>query len=208
MTFLLLPIQMRPSSSWDQNIPKVKGLSAWHAESNAKDFVNTASAAVPLSVYRELAVELQEKETILNSLNTQNQQLAAQNQQLRQEIAKAVQSVLHLSQFADAAKTVNPTNLAPQPIRPKAAPRPTNRRPHSPAATQKVAGTPLLVRKNSSATSEKLFTEQQARPYRRRPQSESKTEINGWWLMLTIVLIMLTAFSAGYLIVRPLVQRR
>lgn len=196
MTFMLLPIQMRPSSHWDQNTPKV----------------NTSSAAVPLSVYRELAAELQAKETILNSLNTQNQQLAAQNQQLRQEIAKAVQSVLHLSQFADAAKTVNPTtnyptNLAPQPIRPKAAPRPTNHRPHSPIAP-KVAGTPLSVRKNSSATSEKLFTEQQARPYRRRSQPESTTEINGWWLMLTIVLIMLTAFSAGYLIVRPLVQRR
>ncbi|MBV9385398.1 MAG: hypothetical protein JOZ78_03105 [Chroococcidiopsidaceae cyanobacterium CP_BM_ER_R8_30] len=187
---------MQPSSTGDQN----------------KQKVNTPSAAVPLSVYRELAAELQVKEAILNSLNTQNQQLAAQNQQLRQEIAKAVQSVLQLRQFADAAKMGLPTtgyitNSTSPPSRPKTAPRSTNRRPHSSVATQKVAVRNLPVRKNSLAPG-KLFTEQQVSPYRRRPQSENTTEINGWWLMLIIVLTMLTAFSAGYLVVRPLVQRR
>ena len=185
---------MRPSSNWGQNTPT--NTSRHLPQSSG------FSAAVPLSVYRELAAELQAKEAMLNSLNTQNQQLAAQNQQLRQEIAIAVQSVLHLSQFADAINTVNSTtstfpHVAQEPISSQSVPRPTYRR---------VAGkVPLPVKKNSSASG-KLLTQQPSQ-YRHYPQPESR-EVKGWWLVLTIVLIMLTAFSAGYLIVRPLVQRR
>ena len=60
------------------------------------------SPSVPLSVYRELAVELQAAQALLDSLNVQNQHLTRQNQQLRQEIEKAVQSILHLQQVVDA----------------------------------------------------------------------------------------------------------
>jgi len=45
--------------------------------------------SVPLSVYRELAAELQAAEAMLDSCNAQNQHLAKQNQQLRQEISKS-----------------------------------------------------------------------------------------------------------------------
>lgn len=208
---------MRPSSNWGQNTPKANtsrhlpqrggtpqpsGSRHLLQRGNPQERSGSSAAQVPLSVYRELAAELQAKEALLNSLNTQNQQLAAQNQQLRQEIAIAVQSVLHLSQFADATKAVNSTtstfpHIAQEPP-PQLAPRPTYRR---------VAGKlPLAVKKNSSASG-KLLIEQQPSQYRRYPQSEIR-EVKGWWLVLTIVLIMLTAFSAGFLIVRPLVQRR
>ncbi len=44
--------------------------------------------SVPLSVYRELSTELQAAQARLNALTTQNQQLAKENQLLRQEITK------------------------------------------------------------------------------------------------------------------------
>ncbi len=47
----------------------------------------TYSPSVPISVYRELAAELQAAEALLDSLNAQNQHLAKHNQKLRQEIA-------------------------------------------------------------------------------------------------------------------------
>jgi cobalamin biosynthesis Mg chelatase CobN len=61
------------------------------------------SPSVPLSVYRELAAELQAAQAKINALTAQNQQIVQENQLLRQEIAKAVQSVLHLQNLLDAS---------------------------------------------------------------------------------------------------------
>ncbi|MFM6137447.1 MAG: hypothetical protein ACKPCP_25440, partial [Sphaerospermopsis kisseleviana] len=54
---------------------------------------------------------------------------------------------------------------------------------------------------------ETVFIEEQEVKYSRSPQSESKG-LNGWWLIITIILIMVTGFAAGYLIVRPLFQNQ
>jgi hypothetical protein len=123
------------------------------------------SPSVPLSLYRELAAELQAAQVKLDSLNAQNQQLAKQNQQLRQEIETAVQSVLHLQQVVKQ----EPTNLV---------------------------------------YSEKLFTEQEQGRYRRPEPPESPSQISGWGLAIAILLIIATAFGAGFLIVRPLLKSR
>lgn len=112
----------------------------------------------------------------MNSLSAQNQQLAKQNQQLRQEIAKAVQSVLHLQQLVDSAEAVN----------------------------RKYAEHPTPEPRRSV----KVFTEQEEGRYRRRSQPESASQISGWWLAIAILLIITTAFGAGYLIVRPLLHSR
>lgn len=55
---------------------------------------------VPMSVYRELSAELQASKAMLDSLNQQNQQLARQNQQFRQEIERLSASALNLQQIA------------------------------------------------------------------------------------------------------------
>src|ERR671932_193136 len=60
---------------------------------------NKYSPSVPISVYRELAAELQTAQAMLDSLKAQNQQLVKQNQQLRQEVEKVVQSAQHLQQI-------------------------------------------------------------------------------------------------------------
>ncbi|NET39889.1 MAG: hypothetical protein F6K19_49375 [Cyanothece sp. SIO1E1] len=82
---------------------------------------NSYAPAVPISVYRELAEELQATKSMLESVNGQNQQLAKQNQQLRQEIEKVVQSALQLRQMADANQFAGTTWNAP----PVAPPKPT-----------------------------------------------------------------------------------
>jgi len=68
---------------------------------------NPQRASVPISVYRELAAELQTAEAMLDSLNAQNQQLVQQNQHLRQEIEKVVQSALHMQQVVASLQSVN-----------------------------------------------------------------------------------------------------
>lgn len=53
----------------------------------------------------------------------------------------------------------------------------------------------------------KLFTEQ-AGELRNAPDSEEMSEIGGIWLVLSIILIIVTAFGAGFLIMKPLLGDR
>ena len=179
---------------------------------------HTYSPSVPLSIYRELAAELQAAEAMLDSLNAQNQHLAQQNQQLRQEIDKAVQTVLHLQQVVDSSCTVSwsekpqmTPDFRTEPSRTvNAAPRPIHRSSRPPTTVQSAVDGQSVFQKRGagSSSSEKLFTEQEEGRYRRRPQQEFASEISGWWLATAMLLIIVTAFGAGFLIVRPLLQSR
>lgn len=183
---------------------------------NTPTATHTYSPSVPLSVYRELAANLQAAEAMLDSLNAQNQQLAKHNQQLRQEIEKAVQSVLHLQQVVDSGGAVNWTytnrgtsDNRPEPSRPVSGPRPMHRSSRPPSGVQSaVEGPSPFPTRQAGSVSEKLFTEHEQGRYRRRPQPESASQVSGWRLAIAILLIMVTAFSAGYLIVRPLLHKR
>lgn len=168
---------------------------------NTPTATQTYSPSVPLSVYRELAAQLQAAEARLDSLKAQNQQLALQNQHLRQEIEKAV---FHLEQIADSAEvdkrtyTYHPTSDSrSEPSLP-------------PTAVQSVveAVSPFPTREAGLVFSEKVFTEQEEGRYRRRSQPETASLVSGWLLAIAILLIVATAFGAGYLIVRPLLQSR
>lgn len=176
------------------------------------------SPSVPLSVYRELAAELQAAETMLDSVNTQNQHLAQQNQQLRQEIDKAVQAVLHLQQVVDSSAAVSwseepqaTCDFKTQLSRTvNAAPRPMPRSSRPLTAVQRAGEelSPFQTRETGSVFSEKLFTEQEEGRYRSRTHPESASQISGWWLAIAILIIICTGFGAGYLIVRPVLQSR
>ena len=182
---------------------------------NTPTAIHTYSPSVPLSVYRELAAKLQVAEAKLDSLNAQNQQLAKQNQQLRQEIEKAVQSVFHLQHVVDSVGTVSqkyayhPTaDLSNDLRRLGSASSQTYQSSRPPSGIAVKGRSAFQTREAGSASSEKVFTEQEEGQYRRRSQPKSASEISGWWLAIAILLIMLTAFGAGYLIVRPLLQSR
>ncbi|WP_315785928.1 hypothetical protein [Fischerella sp. JS2] len=69
------------------------------------------SPSVPLSVYRDLAAELQAAQARINTLTAQNQQIVQENQLLRQEIAKVVQSVLHLQNLLDVSSQSKPQHF-------------------------------------------------------------------------------------------------
>ncbi len=149
---------------------------------------NVASApSVPVSVYRELAAQLQASKALSESLNAQNQQLLRQNQQLQQELDKAIESVLY---WRNTQKVTN---------RPLANEEIANR--YLPPSHEK-----SLPAKLARASAAEITETEQGR-YRRQ-SLEKSSEISSWSLAIAIVLIMVTAFGAGYLMMRPLVARR
>ncbi|UBF29199.1 hypothetical protein K9N68_15985 [Kovacikia minuta CCNUW1] len=167
---------------------------------------NPYSPSVPISLYREVTNELQTTKTQADSLKLQNQELVQQNQQLRLEIERVVQTALKLRQVADSFSSGKlATADAPQPeveIHFEHPPTPVA----SPVSTKSIEAeapefpTPPLKKK--------LVTEQQPPQPRRKIQSDRPSEISGWWLVLTIIVIVVTAFGTGFLIVRPLLPSK
>lgn len=176
---------------------------------------NKYSASVPISVYRELAAELQAAQTTVDSLKSQNQQLVKQNQQLQQQVEKVVHSAQHLQQivssFSGAASTTHfevprakPMPLPVEPQRPLAPPPP-----HHHEENLHVVDFPPAFPDEAdfSPYSETVVIEQEDTRVRRPVvRSEGGTEVNGWMLIIAILLIVLTAFGTGFLIVRPLIN--
>ena len=169
---------------------------------------NGYAPSVPISVYRELAAELQATRAMLDSLNNQNQHLVKQNQQLRTEVDKVVQSALQLQKVAGSQPTlsqsvraevaytrpdivIEPSYFTPEPAR--STPRSFNPRPEP--------SEPTVV-------AEKLYTEQSETRPRRSSQSDKAPELGGFWLAAVILLIVVSAFGAGFLIVRPFLPSR
>ena len=147
--------------------------------------------SVPMSVYKELGAELQSAKALSEALNAQNQQLLRQNQQLQQELQKAMESVLYWRQVNNTAKSADRATDT----------RVTNYN----CASQKEGPLPLLP-KQVKLPSPQVAEQEQGR-YRRQ-SSERVGEISGWSLAIAIVLIMVTAFGAGYFMMRPMVRGR
>jgi hypothetical protein len=177
--------------------------------------------SVPLSVYRELASELQMAQSRLDALTAKNQQLTQENQLLRQEMTKLIQSCLRLQKLVDfpapppttpnipahgtspdVKSTTQPTVVKARPrqqVSPKRPPA-SSEVPSSKSHRSQVSGTVEMI-------PQAVFIEEQEVRYHPPTEPEAK-EVSGWWLVITILLIMLTAFSAGYLVVRPLFEHQ
>ncbi|MGA9380427.1 MAG: hypothetical protein WBV73_16810 [Phormidium sp.] len=196
--------------------PKQPHQNAGNGGQNIPTSAGNNARSVPISIYRELAAELQATRVMLESLNNQNQQLYEQNQQLRREIEKVVHSALYLKQVADAsvAGTRQADFIHPE-MRSESSDisylRQLNKRPHP----HSIPNPPTLGVEAFDDNEplmpifqEKLVTEQVQGRYRRNSQLDRNSEINGWWLTLAIVLIVVTAFGAGYLFMRPLLMKR
>ncbi|MDF5708753.1 MAG: hypothetical protein PUP90_14090 [Nostoc sp. S4] len=169
--------------------------------------------SVPLSVYRELSMELQATQARLDALTTKNQQLVQENQLLRQEITKVVESFSHLQNFVNsyaiftehqasqASGKVKST--AKQPVTQAPPPQQVSRR-RPPQKRRQEFSTPVI---ENFSIPQPVFIEEQEVSYYSTAKPDAK-EVSGWWLIITILLIMLTAFTAGYLIVRPLFEHQ
>lgn len=172
------------------------------------------SPSVPLSVYRDLAKELQTVQAKLDTLNAQNQQVVQENQLLRQEIAQAVEFVLRLQKLVDsqAKKNFHQVSQTSSDSRTQTKP------PIADAAFREQISrlrafyvgnseTPVFSKNMeiSNSIPEQVFIEEQQVSY--DPYKESEPlRIRNWWLIIGILLIIALGFSAGYLIVRPLFQ--
>jgi hypothetical protein len=173
------------------------------------------SPSVPLSVYRDLAGELQAAEAMLDALTAQNKQLVQENQLLRQEITKVGQYFLHLQNLVDSSTTAShnqiphasfdlksqtshPVNQVPQQQRVS--------RLYSPAVPENVRND-LGSSNFSPPIPEPVFIEEEEVRYYPHSESEPK-EVSAWSLIIAILLIMLTAFGVGYVIVRPFFEHQ
>jgi hypothetical protein len=88
----------------------------------------------------------------------------------------------------------------------KAAPPPRQPTPKTPQKIRReVVSVPVIDM--NFPVSEPMLIEEQEVHYYLPLESESKG-LNGWWLLLTIVFIMISGFGAGYLVVRPLLQNQ
>lgn len=173
---------------------------------------NKYSPSVPITVYRELAAELQAAQTTIDSLKSQNQQLVKQNQQLQQQVEKVVHSAQHLQQIVSSFSGATATNHVdiprykparqpePQPVAPP--PPPHHYEPHE-SVLDSVS---FQNEPEFSPYSETVVIEQEDTRVRRPVQSETVADVNGWMLIIAILLIVLTAFGTGFLIVRPLLN--
>ncbi len=152
---------------------------------------NVYAPSVPISLYREVSAELQSAQATMAALKKQNQQLLHQNQQLRQEIDRVILSVAQMRQSVVNLPAINlelPAEVPHIEVMPAAGTGAHNFRGNG-------LPSPLI--------SDDIVTEQA--PLRRKIQTEKvPTKQNGWWLGLVILLIVITAFGTGFLIVRPL----
>jgi FtsZ-binding cell division protein ZapB len=197
---------------------------------------NAYAPSVPISVYRQLAAELQSAKATAELLSNQNQQLTRQNQQLRQEIDRVVQAASQLQQMANSfADLPQPAPVEPSeiplemvtPVRqpmpqPVAPPRPVRTKP-APTPMQMVEMGSIIPKGDLLRTakptnkpqspepmilSDELFTEQEEVRSRRPVPPEAAKDLNGIWLVVVIGFIVITAFGAGFMVVRPLLPNR
>ena len=183
---------------------------------------NSYSPSVPISLYREVTAELQAAQAMLDSLKTHNQQLVQQNQQLRREVETVVQVSQQLQQVVNSAQSVTQTGMPQMPsvkfnfsVQPPPPPPVTSQTNSAvPQPPQTVAFPFPLPEPEPTAASmpqplpEKLFTEVPETPYRVRPQIKKTSDLSGLWLAIAIFLIVIAAFGAGYLVVRPLLMKK
>ncbi|MGI8504053.1 MAG: hypothetical protein ACR2LR_23400 [Hassallia sp.] len=173
------------------------------------------SPSVPLSVYRDLAEELKAADAMLDALTAQNKQLVQENQLLRQEITKVVQSFSHLQNLVDTSpatshnKIPHPNgDLKTQTRHPVNQLRQKQRvsRLYSPAVPENMPDN-LGSSDFFPPVPEPVFIEEEEVRYYPHSQPEPK-EVSAWSLVIAILLIILTAFGVGYVIVRPFFEHQ
>lgn len=145
---------------------------------------------VPMSVYRELAGELQATKTQLDNLKQENQHLYQQNQSLRLEISKLSQSVERLESILSDEQSPSPPSHF--------------WRSNSPDSQQVDLDREGAV--EYLPESETLFTEQTESYPRKKRDNSTSEEVNGWLVIAVILMIIVTFTGIGYMVVQPLMN--
>ena len=164
------------------------------------------SASVPLSVYRELAAELQAAEVAIHQLNLKNEHLAQENYILRQEIAKTVNSVLQLQNAVNSS--AHTADYQTKPVERNEQQYVQRRRQNVPpkrVKRQRKSRVVPQVNEFIEPLPEQVIIEEEQASYYYTDESEI-SQVSGWWLIFAIVSIIVMGFGAGYMVVRPLLE--
>jgi len=140
-------------------------------------------------VHRQVLSELEGAKQHIQMLTQDNQRLQKQNQELLVEIDRVVKAVRRLQGLAEH-HPLSPTPPSPLPSSshsPQPRPDYPDRLPPDPQAQPQAL---------YSSISEPM-------PYPAEESTHLQRDSGGWWLILTVLLIVVTAFGTGFLIVRP-----
>ncbi len=161
--------------------------------------------SVPISIYKELAAELQATRAMIESLNNRNQKLVQQNQMIRQEVERVVQASFNLQQIVDFTTPhengLNQT-IADLSAQSNSAHANMERSPQNPLSTE---SDPLQFSQGLRVPFNGLFTEEPSRP--QSIQKESKN-LGNMGIFLTVLIVVLTAFGLGFVAVKHLLPSR
>jgi hypothetical protein len=183
---------------------------------NGKPSHPTYSPSVPISVYRELVTELRAIQSKLDVVTNHNQKLVQENQYLCQEVNRVVQSCLELQNLLDSkndpGKYSQPelnrdysTKTGPHPTNTENTPYDQSKSLREKPAHPKNAPKPKPEGdKKNTQIKKKTHINFKTTP---NPSKSVSRGINGWRLFLIILVVMVSGFSAGYLVVRPFLQR-
>jgi len=176
------------------------------------------SASVPLSVYRELAAELQATQAAIHQLNQQNEHLAQENHVLRQEIAKTVNAVIHLQNAVNYSANTAYNNTVNTSVNQTLSSETREKRhvsgnkqykhqnvPPKRAKRPRPSPVPHQVTEYFEPLPEPVFIEEEQASYYYEDESQL-SQVSGWWLIFAIITIIVMGFGAGYVVVRPLLE--
>ncbi|MBW4466964.1 MAG: hypothetical protein KME07_16190 [Pegethrix bostrychoides GSE-TBD4-15B] len=141
------------------------------------------SPSVPISVYRELAAELQATRAMIEAINGKNQQLERENQQVRQEMQRLALSLQPWIQN-----------------QPSFVPAQTGGAPPTWQETASASAVAASLRPNEPRPD--WVAEQPVLP-QVATEAAKAGRMNSLWLILMVMAIIVTAFGAGFLIMRP-----
>ncbi|KKJ00679.1 hypothetical protein [Prochlorothrix hollandica] len=178
------------------------------------------TAAVPISIYRELADELQLTKTELDRIRQENGKLVDQNRQLRQEADQVVSAAQTLQKLAQRL-ALSPPGGSVAPYTTAAAPLDSSNRtqgfygdlwpgdspsdppPDSPDLPRSPAFPPGDPGDRRAPAPQLHYDRPQPDGVASSSLDRDSLNSGGLWLVLTVILIVVTAFGTGFLIVRP-----
>ncbi len=181
---------------------------------------NNYSPSVPISLYREATAELQTAQIKLESLKVHNEQLMQQNQKLRREIEKVINSSVQLQEALNAAQSVTQVAQPQIPSFPDSQSTVntitsnylnSGFKVDAPETSSSSPSLPFTEPKPKEPDfSEHLFTEESDKSrYSRFSTATQVSNLNGIWLVVAVCLIVIAAFgAAGYLFVRQMPNQR
>jgi regulator of replication initiation timing len=178
------------------------------------------TTSVPMSVFREVSTDLRGTQTELASLKRHNQQLLQQNQYLKLEMRRlAEQTQEVVDGFVAVENPVELLNrsmqesMAEEMVEPDYESHWHAFEPPLPEVPVRGAMPRIKVNRSQGVRSPQSLSQprpvlnflQEARARLAFPEQGSvASDLSGWKLTMLMVLIVLSAFGAGFLIVRPL----